>query len=54
VQFGPGSLHRLVPDITERNVYFCGPPATTMAVLAGLRVLWVPARQVHAEKFGLA
>ncbi|WP_225321124.1 hypothetical protein [Streptomyces luteolifulvus] len=25
--FGPGSLHRLVPDITERDVYVCGPPA---------------------------
>jgi predicted ferric reductase len=52
--FGPGSLHRLVPDITERDVYVCGPPATTAAVLSGLRDLRVPARQVHAEKFGLA
>ncbi|MEV1067698.1 ferredoxin reductase family protein [Streptomyces sp. NPDC050263] len=52
--FGPGSLHSLVPDITERDVYVCGPPAMTRAVLAGLRDLRVPARQVHAEKFGLA
>ncbi|MFI2348435.1 ferric reductase-like transmembrane domain-containing protein [Streptomyces sp. NPDC019443] len=52
--FGPGSLHQLVPDITERDVYVCGPPAMTRAVLAGLRDLRVPARQVHAEKFGLA
>ncbi|MGW7356053.1 ferredoxin reductase family protein [Streptomyces sp. NPDC054802] len=52
--FGPGSLHRLVPDITERDVFVCGPPAMTRAVLAGLRDLRVPARQVHAEKFGLA
>ncbi|MGK5693204.1 ferredoxin reductase family protein [Streptomyces sp. URMC 128] len=52
--FGPDSLHRLVPDITERDVYVCGPPAMTRAVLAGLRDLRVPARQVHAEKFGLA
>ncbi|MFD9970806.1 ferric reductase-like transmembrane domain-containing protein [Streptomyces sp. NPDC059017] len=51
---GSGSLHRLVPDITERDVYVCGPPAMTKAVLAGLRDLRVPARQVHAEKFGLA
>lgn len=52
--FGPGSLHQLVPDITERDVYVCGPPAMTAAVLAGLRDLRVPARQVHAERFGLA
>ncbi|MFJ6897502.1 hypothetical protein [Streptomyces hokutonensis] len=52
--FGPGSLYRLVPDITERDVYVCGPPAMTRAVLAGLRDLRGPARQVHAEKFGPA
>jgi predicted ferric reductase len=52
--FDPGSLYRLVPDITERDVYVCGPPAMTRAVLSGLRDLQVPARQVHAERFGLA
>ncbi|MFJ2240691.1 ferric reductase-like transmembrane domain-containing protein [Streptomyces sp. NPDC087859] len=52
--FGAGSLHQLVPDITTRDVYVCGPPAMTAAVLAGLRDLRVPARQVHAERFGLA
>ncbi len=30
------------------------PPAMTRAVLAGLRDLRVPVRQVHAEPFGLA
>ncbi|MFG1668853.1 ferric reductase-like transmembrane domain-containing protein [Streptomyces sp. Y7] len=52
--FAPDNLHRLVPDITERDVYVCGPPAMTTAVLSGLRDLRVPARQVHAERFGLA
>ncbi|MFJ8632479.1 ferric reductase-like transmembrane domain-containing protein [Streptomyces sp. NPDC093568] len=52
--FGPGILHQLVPDITARDVYVCGPPAMTRAVLSGLRDLRVPARQVHAERFGLA
>ncbi|MDQ0604493.1 putative ferric reductase [Streptomyces canus] len=52
--FGAGSLYQLVPDITTRDVYVCGPPAMTAAVLAGLRDLRVPARQVHAERFGLA
>ncbi|SDM75378.1 Predicted ferric reductase [Streptomyces sp. cf386] len=52
--FAPDSLHRLVPDVTERDVYVCGPPAMTTAVLSALRDLRVPARQVHAERFGLA
>ncbi|MFC9961101.1 ferric reductase-like transmembrane domain-containing protein [Streptomyces nigra] len=52
--FGAQSLHHLVPDVLERDVYVCGPPAMTAAVLAGLRELRVPAHQVHAEKFGLA
>ncbi|MFC8779153.1 ferredoxin reductase family protein [Streptomyces nigra] len=52
--FGAQGLHHLVPDVLERDVYVCGPPAMTAAVLAGLRELRVPAHQVHAEKFGLA
>ncbi|MGK3941179.1 ferredoxin reductase family protein [Streptomyces caeruleatus] len=52
--FGPDSLHHLVPDITDRDVYVCGPPAMTAAVLSGLRDLRVPARQVHSERFDLA
>ncbi|MFF7164215.1 ferric reductase-like transmembrane domain-containing protein [Streptomyces sp. NPDC008086] len=52
--FGPENLRRLVPDVTGRDVYVCGPPAMTAAVLSGLRELRVPARQVHAERFGLA
>ncbi|MFE7835447.1 ferric reductase-like transmembrane domain-containing protein [Streptomyces sp. NPDC057474] len=52
--FEPEGLRALVPDITERDVYVCGPPAMTSAVLSGLRGLKVPRRQVHAERFGLA
>jgi predicted ferric reductase len=52
--FEPGALQNLVPDITQRDVYVCGPPAMTSAVLTGLRQLKVPNRQVHAEKFSLA
>ncbi|MBD0839482.1 ferric reductase-like transmembrane domain-containing protein [Streptomyces sp. TRM68416] len=51
---GPSTLHQLVPDLTERDVYVCGPPAMTTAVLAALRELRVPARQVHSERFGMA
>ncbi|MCL7424779.1 ferric reductase-like transmembrane domain-containing protein [Streptomyces sp. YS415] len=52
--FGPAALQQLVPDITDRDVYVCGPPPMTTAVLSALRDLRVPARQVHAERFGLA
>jgi ferredoxin-NADP reductase len=52
--FEPDSLLALVPDITERDVYVCGPPAMTSTVLSTLRRLKVPQRQVHAERFGLA
>lgn len=52
--FDPHNLVALVPDIAERDVYVCGPPAMTEAVLRSLRALGVPRLQVHAEKFSLA
>lgn len=52
--FGPASLASMVPDIRERDIYVCGPPAMTEAVVDGLRSLGVPSSQVHAERFGLA
>jgi predicted ferric reductase len=52
--FEPDNLRSLVPDITERDVYVCGPPAMTSAVLTSLRSIGVPNLQVHAEKFSMA
>ena len=52
--FDPQHLLALVPDITERDVFVCGPPAMTAAVLRSLRALEVPRAQVHAERFSLA
>jgi predicted ferric reductase len=52
--FAPDDLRAMVPDIAERDVYVCGPPAMTEAVLDSLRSLGVPNQQVHAEKFSLA
>jgi predicted ferric reductase len=52
--FEPNQLRALVPDITERDVFVCGPPAMTNAVLRSLRALRVPRAQVHAERFSLA
>ena len=52
--FQPENLLALVPDVVDRDVFVCGPPAMTAAVLRSLRALGVPPRQVHAEKFSLA
>jgi predicted ferric reductase len=52
--FSPEGLAALVPDITERDVYVCGPGSMTSTVLESLRVLNVPSRQIHAEIFRLA
>jgi len=52
--FAPHNLAALVPDIRRRDVYVCGPPAMTAAVLRALRALRVPRTQIHAERFSLA
>jgi ferredoxin-NADP reductase len=43
----------MVPDIASRDVYVCGPPPMTSAVLEGLRELGLSSAQVHYERFGL-
>ncbi|MFD7285819.1 ferric reductase-like transmembrane domain-containing protein [Streptomyces sp. NPDC059863] len=53
-RLAPHELGRLVPDVTERDVYVCGPPGMTTAVLRTLRQLGVPKPQIHAERFSLA
>ncbi|MFF5224955.1 ferric reductase-like transmembrane domain-containing protein [Micromonospora sp. NPDC000212] len=52
--FSPDGLLVLVPDIIERDVFVCGPPAMTEAVVRSLHDLGLPRRQVHAERFGFA
>ncbi|GGL04811.1 ferredoxin reductase family protein [Streptomyces flaveus] len=53
-KLAPAELSRLVPDITDRDVYVCGPPGMTGAVLRTLRDLDVPKQQIHFERFSLA
>ncbi len=48
---GPASLGALVPDVTSRDVYVCGPTPMMHAVQRSLRVLGVPASQIHSERF---
>jgi predicted ferric reductase len=45
------NLTRLVPDITDRDVYLCASPGLTAAVRTGLAEAGVPASQVHEEVF---
>ena len=54
----PEHLRRLLPDIAERDIYVCGPPAMMRAVERNLRTPasgspGVPARQIHTERFAL-
>jgi predicted ferric reductase len=45
-------LRRWVPDIAERDVYVCGPPAWTTAVRRTLTAAGLPAARLHVENFG--
>jgi predicted ferric reductase len=49
----PGHLLELVPDLTERDVFLCGPPAMAAVIRKNVRAARVPRRQVHAERFAL-
>jgi predicted ferric reductase len=45
------AIRRLVPDIHQRDVYLCGPAGMMTAVRQSLRILDVPASNVHWERF---
>jgi predicted ferric reductase len=45
-------LRALVPDISERDVYLCGPVSMTEATRASLRGAGVPSRHIVSEAFG--
>ena len=46
-------IQRLVPDVAERDVFLCGPPAMMASVVKTLAVLDVPAKQIFYERFAL-
>ncbi len=46
-------LRELVPDIADRDVYVCGPPAMVEWLLASARHAGVSRRRVHVERFAL-
>ncbi|MFF7654791.1 ferric reductase-like transmembrane domain-containing protein [Streptomyces sp. NPDC007983] len=47
----PEALRGLVPDLAERDVYLCGPPAMTEVAVTALRGAGVPRRHIHHESF---
>jgi ferredoxin-NADP reductase len=51
VLLGPAHLRGLVPDVSSRDVYVCGPPAMIDVAEQTLRRLRVPRHQVHVERF---
>jgi predicted ferric reductase len=46
-------LRELVPDLAEREVYLCGPPAMVGVVEKRLRAAGVARRRLHVERFAL-
>jgi ferredoxin-NADP reductase len=49
----PAHLRELVPDLTERDVFVCGPPAMIAHVEASIRSAGVSRRHLHVERFAL-
>ena len=47
----PEELRRLVPDIAQRDVYVCGPPAMTDAIRVTLANSGVSRRNIYTERF---
>ncbi|MFI6096501.1 ferric reductase-like transmembrane domain-containing protein [Lentzea sp. NPDC051213] len=46
------ALTDLVPDLADRDIYVCGPPAWNAAVRAALRRAGARSDQIHSEDFG--
>jgi len=49
----PDHLRELVPDITDRDVYICGPPAMASSIERQVRGAGVPRSSIHIERFAL-
>jgi predicted ferric reductase len=47
-------LRDLIPDLSAREVFVCGPPPMMSRTIASLRALGVPRTQIHSERFALA
>jgi ferredoxin-NADP reductase len=50
----PEHLCELLPDIAEREVYVCGPPAMANVIERTVRQAGVPPTYIHIERFALS
>jgi ferredoxin-NADP reductase len=46
-------LRQLIPDLPDRDVYLCGPPAMLQVLEQQVRWTGVPARHIHVDRFAL-
>lgn len=46
-------IARLVPDVTMRDIFLCGPPPMMWAIIGALKQLGVSPKQIHYERFSL-
>ena len=47
----PKGMRNLVPDVSRRDVYLCGPEGLVTAAVKLLRRLHVPRKQIHLDPF---
>ena len=47
----PEGLRELVPDVSRRDVYLCGPPGLIDAVVGDPAPAAGPAAQIHLDPF---
>jgi ferredoxin-NADP reductase len=44
-------LLRMVPDVSDRDVFMCGPPGLMSAIRDALREAGLPREKLHEERF---
>ncbi len=49
--FAPGALAAVVPDLTRRVAFICGPTGMTRAAMKGLAAAGMPKANIHSERF---
>jgi ferredoxin-NADP reductase len=47
----PRGLREIVPDVSRRDVYLCGPEGFVSSAVAVLTRLRVPRKQIHLDPF---
>lgn len=51
VRIGASSLLRLVPDISRRDIYVCGPGGFNESIVTAASRIGIPMENVHEERF---